>query len=90
MLLTLKHVPVCSVVLLLGLFVGLAAPLPARAAPTTSAVSTSAVEGAVAAPPSSRSPMHAVHVQSWLGNRTRMIQFALVAVALGIFILHRK
>jgi hypothetical protein len=30
------------------------------------------------------------YLQTWLGNRSRMIQVALVAVALGIFILHRK
>jgi hypothetical protein len=84
-----KYGPVRSAVLLLGLIVGLAGhlyPVQAAARPAT----TVQAEVRPFTVPSGRLDVLTGSFGSWLGNRTRMIQFALVAVALGIFILHRK
>jgi len=71
-------------VLAIGLILGLAAHAAAAHA-TTSAVP---VQLAVSAQPST-APVLFGYLKSWLGNRTRMIQVALVAVGLGILILHK-
>ncbi len=78
----------CSTVLLLGLLFG-----PAAEITSAQAASPPGVVRSLQAPPARTTVAPAVltgALQNWFGNRTRMIQFALVAVALGIFILHRK
>jgi hypothetical protein len=79
--------PLCGLCLLglLGLTLGLTGAAPAQASiPQPVAL--------VKASGSSRSAATtlAVSWQHWIGNRSRMIQISLVAVGLGIFILHRS
>jgi len=74
-------------VLAFGLVLGLAAHAGAAHAASASAVTGRLV--AVSARPTTAPPVLFGYLKSWLGNRTRMIQVALVAVGLGILLLHK-
>jgi hypothetical protein len=77
-----------STALFLGLVFGQAAPAtPAQ--PVVRPAPTIQVEQRALSTQPTSTPVITGSFSSWIGNRTRMIQVTLVAVGLGILILHK-
>jgi hypothetical protein len=77
-----------SSVLFLGLVFGLAAPAT-LAQPTSRPANAAQGAPRLISPQRAQMPALTGSFSTWIGNRTRMIQVALVAVGLGILILHK-
>jgi hypothetical protein len=76
--------PLFSAVLLLGLSLGTTAPANASARPAN------ALQVSPASAQTAPDRVLTAALSTWIGNRTRMIQVALVCVGLGVLILHGK